>query len=244
MPFVQHNPYALYDDELSRPPPQPEEPDYEVFRATLSATQDTSWTWGEIAISILVGAIIAGVFVEYCGGVRRICDEFKKFNRLYIRGNLMLGRILDKWTTNKQRKEILEFIEGLSAMDGHELGLLVACANDTRLKILGRDGYNLGDPVGLIAREPFFTFHLVKQVHRMQRQGKTVESSQLMVWVHTLRASENIKIRNHGRAMWQQLSRGFPHVATAAQDFQQMTGVSLDTNGFDSFPLGLTPEPL
>jgi len=155
----------------------------------------------------------------------------------------MLERMFNSWAGKRQAKEIRAFVENLRVMDGDELGMVVACATDCRNRI-GDKGFNLLEPALCRAKDPMIAFQLSSELNALQRAGNSLQVAGLMVWVHTLRATDRLELRSHGRNMWRELSRGFPHVEDGAIGARLMTGMRLDTRGSDQFPSGLTPDPL
>lgn len=153
------------------------------------------------------------------------------------------ARKFDKWASGKQASEFIEFLKRLRAMDGEELGLVVALATDRR-HILEADGHLVSDPTIYVAANPDFTFQLSRATIQHQKQGNLVLAAALMVWIHTLRAGTRLELRQYGRDMWRELQRGFPYVEQAALDAEHLFGKRLNVEGFNEFPKGLTPDPL
>ncbi|HBQ9084922.1 hypothetical protein [Klebsiella quasipneumoniae] len=154
-----------------------------------------------------------------------------------------LANRVDKWASKKQNQEISEFVYRLKSMDGAEIGLIVATATHVR-HILEREGHNMMDPVVYTSLNPAFTFSLSQTVVQLQKEKNFGMAAAFMVWVHTFRSSTRGELRQYGREMWRELERGFPYVFDAAMGYQQLTGHSLDFYDAESFPTGLTPDPL
>jgi len=148
------------------------------------------------------------------------------------------ARKVNNWASKRQRKDLEDFLLRLRAMDGEEIGHLVAVATHVRHKIEAK-GHSLLDP---LSNEPWITAGLSKHTVQLQKEGDLVTAAGLMVWVHTLRAGSHLEIRQLGRNMWRELERGFPHVEDAALGAVVTLGVELNTDGSDSIPLGLNPE--
>ena len=143
----------------------------------------------------------------------------------------------------KQKKEIVTFIVSLAAMDGDELGSVVAVVADYRNKML-EQGINLNEPMILVGTVPGIIPLLSGQVDPLQQEERTFEALPIIVWVHSLRAASTPELRQYGRDLWGQLERGFKHVHSAADDLAREMGITLNTNGATEFPKGLTPKPL
>jgi len=168
--------------------------------------------------------------------------DFRHYQWRRIWRNLLVGwldRKIGKWASGKQKKELGEFLNRLRAMDGEELGLVVACATDRR-HLLEAQGHMVSDPIVYVAENPQFLAQLSQVTVEYQRQGRLVLAAAMMVWVHTLRAGLQGELRPYGRDMWRELQRGFPYVEEAAVHAAVDLKLILDTTGFDDVPKGLT----
>ncbi len=154
-----------------------------------------------------------------------------------------LANRFDKWAGNKQNQEINDFVNRLKAMDGAEIGLIVATATHVR-HLLELEGHIMMDPIVYSSLNPAFTFSLSKTVISLQKENNLAMSAAVIVWVHTFRAASRSEIRQQGRDMWRELERGFPYVFDAVMGFHELTGNYLDYTDAESFPIGLTPDPL
>lgn len=148
-----------------------------------------------------------------------------------------------KWSINEQRKEIASFVEILKGLDGAELGHIVALATDIRHR-LELEGHIIIDPIVYLITNPEFTVTLIHVYQELQKHNKMQEASGVMVWIHTFRAAANLELRGLGRSIWRELERGFPHIDSSADGYYMLTNIKLDIEGANSFPKGLTPEPL
>lgn len=157
-----------------------------------------------------------------------------------------MGWFLNKfnqWANKTQLKEMTSFVESLKAMDGTEIGFVLANATHIRHG-LEAQGHVLLDPMCYTAINPGFTLTLSRTVIDLQKDKQFSDAAAFMVWVHTLRAANTLSLRQQGRNMWAELSRGFPHVPHAASELSLLTGKQVVFKDFDSYPLGLTPTPL
>lgn len=153
-----------------------------------------------------------------------------------------LGKKIGEWATNTQREEMGKFVDLLKGMDGEEIGMLVAVATHMRHE-LESEGHHLLDPIIYTSQNPKICALLNGLIGSLQKEGKTPDAAALMVWLHTSRAGQTAELRSLGRAIWGELQRGFIHASSAAKSFEALAGVRLNTSGFDSFPIGLTPVP-
>lgn len=151
----------------------------------------------------------------------------------------MLTRLFEKWAAKRQSKEISAFLDILATMHSDEIGLVVAAATDFRHRVFEQHGIDLRYPSTVLALSPWFTFELSSSAVRMQRDGRPQDAARLMVWVHTLRAMNRPSLREKGRILWQELSRGFPYVDQAADNYHLVTGEFLDTTDAEVIPDGL-----
>jgi hypothetical protein len=148
---------------------------------------------------------------------------------------------VDKWESDQQRAEMADFVARLKAMDGAEIGNVVAVATHFRHS-LEDDGHDPMDPIAYVAVNPGFLLFLSTTANRLKKQRKEQEAAAFMIWTNTARAGARLELRGLGREMWRELSRGFPHVEEAARDFRFRTGIGLNIVDAEQFPLGLTPE--
>lgn len=151
--------------------------------------------------------------------------------------------LFDRWATGRQRKELTDFVQNLRAMDGTEIGMVLAMATAYRHD-LARRGVDLLQPAILLAADPGITFTLARTIQQHQKHGEMSLSAALMVWVHTLRATSRLELRQLGRDMWRELERGFPHAIENSMSLMALTGQTANIEGYDQFPDGLTPDPL
>jgi len=152
-------------------------------------------------------------------------------------------RKVDKWASDKQRTEMADFVARLRAMDGVEIGNVVAVATHFRHS-LEDDGHNPMDPIAYVAVNPGFPLFLSATASRLEKLQKKQEAAAFMIWTHTARAGARLELRGLGREMWRELSRGFPHVKKGAQDFRSLTGIHLNIADAEQFPFGLAPDSL
>lgn len=154
----------------------------------------------------------------------------------------MLGRILDRWASGRQAKEIQFFLNGLRAADADEIGLIVASSADWRHKLI-ETGFDPLLPAVCLAKDSTITFQISRTIELLQKAGQQHYCAGLMVWAHTLRAMTRPELRLYGRQMWAELARGFPYAPASAFNAKMLFGMEFRLSGYDRFPDGLTPEP-
>ena len=151
-----------------------------------------------------------------------------------------------RWIFSKlQQRQIDSYLLKLRAMDADEIGYVVALAAHMRNKFLDETGIDLLDPYAATAADPDCVIKLSKTADYFQKKGMIgrINAAGIMVWIHTLRATINPDIRMTVRAMWGELSRGFPYVQDGARLLKNMTGDTLVLSGAGRYPDGLTPQP-
>ncbi|AVR66481.1 hypothetical protein IPC1147_16725 [Pseudomonas aeruginosa] len=154
-----------------------------------------------------------------------------------------LSRWMLAWFGRIQRKEMESFVDRISSMDGSELGYLVAIATHQRHH-WEDEGYNFLDPIVSYSMDPTVVLKIGRVIREYQKVGQPSDAAALMVWLHTMRVGGPHELRHIARQMWRQLSRGFPHVPKASVEIARLIGDIPRIDGYDSFPIGLTPDPL
>ncbi|MEG8916433.1 hypothetical protein ACUIG5_00025 [Raoultella ornithinolytica] len=150
---------------------------------------------------------------------------------------------VNKWATKSQLKEITGFVNNLKVMDASELGMVMAVATHIRHGLQAR-GDDVLDPVICFSLNPGITYSLSSTVVDLQKSNQYSDAAGFMVWVHTLRSANSLELRQQGRDMWNELSRGFDHVPDAAHQILILTGKAVMYDGYYEYPKGLTPTPL
>jgi len=154
----------------------------------------------------------------------------------------LFARLFDSWTLRTQQREMQSFVGQLAAMDGCEIGLLLAVATHMRNN-LEDEGKMLMDPIVTIPVDPSPILILRGMITEYQKARSMSDAAAAMVWLHTMRVGARHELRGTARAMWRELSRGMPHVSGASVDVYRMTGQFPRIYGHDEYPKGLTPEP-
>jgi hypothetical protein len=153
------------------------------------------------------------------------------------------SRKVENWASNNMRQELESFIASLRAMDGSEIGIVVAMATHLRHQLESM-GHMPMDPIVYVAVNPRFPLLLSQTIGDFQKQERFRDAAALLIWAHSARAGSRLELRALGRELWRELARGFPHVEDGARSVAEMTGSRLNTQGANEFPKGLTPEPL
>jgi len=139
-------------------------------------------------------------------------------------------------------QDINRFIMGLKGASPPEVGMVVVFANHWRNVLERQFNWNLDHPDLVAATDIVAALRLNRMIREVQKKD-AAKAAGLMVWLHTIRASETPEIRLLGREMWAQLSRGIPHTEQAADGVFQVFGVFMDTTGIDRVPENLRPCP-
>lgn len=90
-----------------------------------------------------------------------------------------------------------------------------------------------------------FQGELLRTYKQLQRANDLEMASALAVWVHTNRAFCYPEVRYLGRELWAQLSRGFPHLESCANDMRTFGGVPIPDRVLRvarNIPLALKPQ--
>ncbi|MER9875313.1 hypothetical protein [Mesorhizobium sp. M0195] len=154
-------------------------------------------------------------------------------------GNKVLG-----WSTNVQKRELEEFVGRLRAMDGSEVGMIVACATNHRNLVAQTRGWNLLEPALCEMQEPALALKIGQLIRDLQAKNRPELAVGFFVWLHSVRSAKNPDLRQLGRDMWKELGRGFEHVDDAAEGFEALTGFEFKIDGYNEYPAGLTPVPV
>lgn len=151
--------------------------------------------------------------------------------------------MLQKFLIKMQLKDAKSFLQNLKVMDGSELGLVVALATHYRNDWLDK-GTDVSRPIQLQATDPMFVTAIISEIKKLQNNNMQHLVPGLMVWVHSLRAGNDLKLRGVVRQIWGELERGFAHVVNAREDALSFIPIPLDIVGYEEFPDGLTPNPI
>jgi hypothetical protein len=142
-----------------------------------------------------------------------------------------------------QGMEIEKYTDMLSNLDADEIagGLVLAIDFSHRTKEIS--GIDLYEPIATSSLFPNLRQELQNEIDALKNKGDYATAAPYVIWAHTLSASNYPMLRKHGRAMWAELSRAFPHLETAAKSLLEINGFQADITDGDRFPRGMTPAP-
>ena len=152
------------------------------------------------------------------------------------------NKILEK-SIEVQKKEIARFIDNIKAMDGSEVGSILATATHIRNQLIDQYDWDLQDPILLCFTKPNIAIEINQLIKAFQENDDTVSAAGMMVWLFTVRAAMSPDIRGLGRELWGQLERGFDHVEEARIQILSLGGKIIDIDGYEKFPIGMEPTP-
>jgi hypothetical protein len=152
-----------------------------------------------------------------------------------------LKRQVQVAVANSFDQDIDRFIRGLKGAGDSEVGAVVACAAHWRNTLEAQFGWNLDHP-GLVAavQDVGAAMKLNRMIREVQKREPAMAVG-LMVWLHSVRASQTPEIRLRGREMWAELERGIPHSYSDAEGYELVGGVRLNIDGVDRIPENLAP---
>jgi hypothetical protein len=134
-------------------------------------------------------------------------------------------------------EDIERFNAGLRGISNEEMGAILAQAYHWMHALEREFGRDLENPDLTAAAHPEAAITVNRLIREMQKRNQSLAPG-LMVWLHSLRASDVPEVREHGRAMWGQLLRGEPHVVSGADSFRTF-GMALDISARGRRPTNL-----
>ena len=151
----------------------------------------------------------------------------------------MFKQLIGWGIDRSQMRDLEDFLSRLKGMDSDELGLPGAHAYLWADHLLEQFGWDVFYPQVVIADDKMAILKLGNLTRSAQRQGGDARLAPAggLVWMHTLRAAENQKLRMGAREIWYHLRRGFPYTQDAANRWGlgELLNVGL-------FPDGFSPE--
>lgn len=144
--------------------------------------------------------------------------------------------------TDRLKYRISELIEILHNADEEEVGLAVASSVNFRNQHLGITGHDLFDPFAVLIQDDLLPERMDEAVAKLQSQDKNYEAVPYLIWLYTLRATQNGKLRGLGRKLWGELHRGIDFAEQKAQSIEMITGEAVDLTDLGRFPEGLAPR--
>lgn len=154
----------------------------------------------------------------------------------------LFTRAIASASLKQQQKELRSYVTRLSNMDSDEIGGVLAIATHWR-HTLGGEGIDVMHPAATVLSDPAIGIRINRIIKSLQKARRFPDAAGMMIWIHTIRTAYQPDLRPLARAMWGELRRGMEHVEEGANQYLLMTQTMLDTDNFDEFPEGLTPEP-
>jgi hypothetical protein len=149
----------------------------------------------------------------------------------------MFKKFLKRVVTASEAKELEDFVSRMRGFDGSEMGAVVYSTHKFSELLRDQFDWDIFYPHLVLSEDIFAVMKVGKIVNSFQSQGDMATAAGGLVWVHTLRATQNPELRLSAREIWYHLRRGFPH----ARDFASDIGDPLFCIGKE-FPDGFTPE--
>jgi hypothetical protein len=152
-----------------------------------------------------------------------------------------LKRRIQMAVVNSFDQDIDRFISGLKGAGDSEVGAIVACATHWRNVLEAQFGWDLDHPDLVVAAQDIGAAMKLNRMIREVQQSEPAMAVGLMVWLHSVRASQTPEIRLRGREMWAELERGIPHAYDGAEGFRIVGGMNLNIEGVERIPENLAP---
>ncbi|EJS8701447.1 hypothetical protein NFA99_004632 [Escherichia coli] len=150
-----------------------------------------------------------------------------------------------------QKKEMKTFTQSLCAQDGRDIAASLIVATAYRNNLRNINAIDLFQPAIEFQKNPKILINLGLAIRQKQSLEEYELAAALMIWLHTIRSMTHPTLRNLGRELWGQLSRGMAHVPPMMDEGlvpaflqEKYPTLLLDMQGYNQYPLGLTPEPL
>jgi hypothetical protein len=151
--------------------------------------------------------------------------------------NFFLRRI-----TRISERDLETAISLLKGMDGSEIAVVLVYATDIRHRtpaVMAAfcDFVSAGGPefAGLL-------MVLNRATKRARDSGNNIEAFAFLIWLHSVRAAQDIALRGSAKRMWREIGRGFGHIAEAEGTVEAILGRWPNSRGARDFPDGLDPN--
>lgn len=137
-------------------------------------------------------------------------------------------------------EDVDRVIATLQGMTAGEIGMLVALATFIRIN-LRSDGIDLvqllsGNTPPKSDAELNALLQLPRLVRQFQEAGQMSDAGALLLWQQSLRISALYpELRNKGRVMWNEASRGFDSVEVALDDIGDLTGRDMPKEAYETY---------
>lgn len=151
----------------------------------------------------------------------------------------MFRKFIQNKLENVQQRELEDFLSRMRYLDSDALGGPAAMASIWADALQEQYGWDVYYPHVVTTQHVDAILKIGSQVRNFQKQGAEGNMRAVggLVWVHTLRASSNLKLTGGVREIWSHIERGFPYASEAAA--KMMLG---GVNHIGRFPDGFTPE--
>ena len=155
-------------------------------------------------------------------------------------------------SNDAMKNDIARFIASLKGASDSEISTMLVVANIVRLNLT-----NMGKipPAALDITIPrvgdldikcdMCSVTLANAVKQFQSMNQPSDALGTMIWLHSVRALNVPEIRYLGRAMWQELSRGFRDIDQTLEDIHSISPTPLPLNIENEvrfIPRGLEPN--
>lgn len=117
-----------------------------------------------------------------------------------------------KWSIDAMRDDLERFVRSMQGASSSDLGDLIVLATILRLQFEkngeferseGQLGSGTGGP-----NDPLLALGINRIIAQLQRNRQHEQAGAAMVWLHTVRATQNPELRLIGRQLWKELVRG------------------------------------
>jgi hypothetical protein len=141
------------------------------------------------------------------------------------------------------RGEADSWITSLRSLDAEEIAGVLAIALTQAAFLRAQLKAEPYEPQLTVIQHPNICITLNSAIRHLQKEGMPQPAAGMFVWLFTFRAAMFVELRDTGRQLWKELSRGEPHVPTAAAQFAAV-GFDVSIEDWGRVPTGMTHEPL
>ena len=133
-------------------------------------------------------------------------------------------------------EQMQDFTTKLAEAPAEELGLAVAMVEHLANSwwVVG----DLYDPYDVMARKPDFLNTVAQEINRLQATNQTNLAAGWMVWAHTFRAVNDVRLVPLAKSMWALLVRGAPFAHEAKGLLVPLIGFELRVEQPKRIPRG------
>ena len=160
-----------------------------------------------------------------------------------------LKQIFDNQARNSSLREVKGFIHGLRSMTDEDMGVVIAVATVIRVNMekegLLPAGLFKGPTLPPSAELGGYQMGLSELVGQFNKLRQPTDGVGALVISYSLRCLDMPDLREHGRDMWEVLSRGFPHAEKALIEGEEAKGEPFPKQvwrEWRAIPFGLEPR--